>query len=310
MNLITKFRPNSLADVIGHTAIVRSLGTIAKRKDSQQFLFSGPSGVGKTTLSRIMATNLGADLHGIMDIDGARWNGVDDMRAIQDVMQYRVFGGKGKRAIILDECHRLSAQAWDSLLKSIEEPPAHVLWFLCTTNPAKVPKTIKTRCTAFDLKAIDDKQLGELYDEVIQAEKLKIPGDIGDMIIRQANGSPRQLLVNIALCHACKDKSEVAELLRTAEENNAVLDLCRLMAKGGTGSWKSIASLLQKLKDENPESVRIIVCNYFAAAMLNAKTEKDACFFLSILDAFHGEYNQSERMAPLLVSIGRVIFAG
>src|ERR1700753_2623699 len=112
-NLITKYRPQTLGDVIGQQAIVKSLATTIKMKDSQVFLFSGPSGCGKTTLSRIVASCYWGDDKSVMEIDAASRTGVDDMRNLQDTIQYRPFGESGMRAVILDECHALSKQAFD-----------------------------------------------------------------------------------------------------------------------------------------------------------------------------------------------------
>jgi DNA polymerase-3 subunit gamma/tau len=137
LNLITKYRPRTLADVIGQDNVVRSLQSIGKKKDTQVFLFSGPSGCGKTTLSRILAKMYGVEDNSVLEIDAASRTGVDDMRQLQEIVQYRPFGDSGKRAIILDECHRLSKNAWDSLLKVLEDPPAHIVWCFCTTELIK-----------------------------------------------------------------------------------------------------------------------------------------------------------------------------
>lgn len=307
-NLITKYRPTKFSDIVGQDTIVRSLEQVIKNRNSQTFLFTGPSGVGKTTLARIVAHEFEVEPSGLLEIDAATFNGVDDMRGIQEGLQYRALSKSGKRAILLDECHRLSRQAWDALLKGTEEPAKHVVWLFCTTEPGKVPPTVKTRCTCYNLKLIDDSDLDKLYDRICEKEGGEPPSAIGDMIVRQAKGSARQLLTNLAACRGAKNKTEAAELLEAAVETNAIIDLCRLLA-ANRGSWPSVMAIVKKLKSENAESVRIVVTNYFATAIQGAKDDKQAVHFLQILENFSTPYNPSERHAPLLISIGRTIFA-
>ena len=141
-----KWRPQKLNDVISHAFVVSSLKALLKEKECpHSFLFTGPSGVGKTTLARIVASYLEA---AVLEIDAATNTGIDAMRAVQDMARYKAIDNE-KRVVIIDECHALSKQTWQSLLKIVEEPPAHLYWAFCTTEPDKVPATIKTRCVQY-----------------------------------------------------------------------------------------------------------------------------------------------------------------
>lgn len=306
--LHVKYRPDCFADVVGQEAAVKALERMIKGRKSQAYLLTGPSGCGKTTLARIAATEWGCSSAGIMEIDAATNSGVDHVRGIQEAMRYRTFGEEGGRAIIVDECHGLSRQSWEALLKSIEEPPSHVVWFLCTTNPTKVPQTIKTRCTALALKPVSEKALGKLLDRVQNAEDLDTRDDICDFVIHEAGGSPRQMLVNFELCSEAETLKEARQLLQRAHEGDATIELCRFLLNP-KGSWPKVMAIINRLASENPEGVRILICNYFGKVLANAKSDREAMHALGVLDQFATPYRQEEGIAPLLLSVGRTMFA-
>jgi DNA polymerase III subunit gamma/tau len=304
--LINKFRPTRWDDVVGQKTVVSSMRQLLETGKSQVFLLSGPPGTGKTSLARIAANSKQCQ---ILDFPAAKFAGVDDMRQITDGLDYRAFGKSGNRAIITDECHRISRQGWDVLLKPIEEPPPHVFWFFCTTELSKVPAAIKTRCSSFELKPVPDKLLAELVYDVIESEKFKVSDSIVDLIVTKANGSPRQALTNLGLVYNITDKRTAAETLKSAIESNATLELCRFLAKGGRGSWTKAMALLDALEDDNPESVRIVVCNYMGKVIRGAKSDEAACALLPILEAFSTPFNSSDGIAPLMISIARAVLS-
>lgn len=303
-SLPVKYRPTSFEEVVGHNAILKALEGVLKR-NSHTFLFHGPSGTGKTTLARIVAAEVGCLPEYILEVDAATNTGVENIRDIQETLRYLPMGSS-KRAVILDEAHMLSKSAWNSLLKVTENPPAHVYWFLCTTEVDKVPATIKTRCSIFGLALLPSDQLKTVVKRVAKAERMKIPDDVLEIIIAEARGSPRQAIANLDLCVECETKKEASEILKSALASDATIALCRFLVGGG-GSWASAMEIVGNLKEENPESVRIVLCNYVAAVLKKSKSNKDAGRLLAILEAFEGYYNPSEKLAPLLLSLGRVL---
>jgi DNA polymerase-3 subunit gamma/tau len=305
--LHTLYRPQTFDQVVGQTAVITSLKNVIKRRGAQAYLFCGPAGTGKTTLARIVASELGCAQNSIMEIDAATFTGIDAMRQVQETVQYKPFGKSEHRAVLIDEIHRLSRNAFDSLLKIVEEPPAHVTWLFATTEVNKVPKTIQTRCAAFTLKPVNDKDLLGLIEEVSVSEKIKLSDGMADIIVRESGGSPRQALVNLALCRDLKTRQEAAQVLRSALSSDPVHELCQYVCNGG--SWQKAMAIIAKLEDENPEGVRLVIVNYVGKALQSAKSDDAACRFLSILEAFSAPYNNSENLSPLLLSLGRVLFA-
>lgn len=307
-SLLTRYRPQNFDEVIGQDKVVTSLrGAIAKKR-GRAFLFTGPSGVGKTTLARITASELGCKPIDLIEVDAATQTGIDDMRAVAGSLMYRPLGEGDVKAIIVDEMHALSKQAMTSLLKVIEEPPDWAYWFLCTTEPTKVPKNIETRCLRYDLKALDRSDLEDLLNFVVEQEKLKVNGPIVELCVKEAQGSPRQALANLGLCAEAKDRAEAAELLRSAVDNPQVIDLARALTK--RAGWNELQTILRGLKDTNPESIRHVVRAYLTTVVLSAKSEPEAGRALEILDAFSEPFHSNDGISPVLLACGRCALMG
>ncbi len=304
-SLPEKYRPTRLADVVGHVLPLKAIQKLLVTKSKRVIMFHGPAGTGKTTLARILATEYGCSPEYIMEVDGATNNGVEHYREIQDILRYKPMGKNAMRAVIIDEAHMLTKSAWNSLLKSLEEPAAHVVWFICTTEPDKILPTIKSRTAQINLPPLSVVFLKKILSNVIQAEKMKVKSEVIELIAKEARGSPRQALSYLEVCAVAENEKEAAALMESAGSSDMTIALCRLLVTGG--GWGDAMKIVSEMKTESPEGVRIVVCNYVASVLKKAKG-KEAARLLHILESFEGTFNQSEKQAPLLLAIGRVLF--
>ena len=294
-----KYRPRIWDEVLGHKAVLSSIRTTLAKKSARTFLLTGGSGLGKTTIARLIAKEVGCEGSDIMEIDGATNTGIDDMRSVIDRLQYKSLSG-GARTVIIDECGAISKAAFQSMLKSLEEPPSDVYWVLCTTEPDRVPKNIRTRCLQYDLHPVSTNAILALLKAVANREELIVGDEALELIVEAAEGSPRQALVFLAECADLKDTASVRSLLKTVGESKEAIDLCRMLLSVAAGKgipWGGVAKLIRAVESP-PETTRIIVLRYMAAVVLSGSPDKSGPA-ADVLDAFAVPFLDREGNAPL-----------
>lgn len=259
--LARKYRPETFADLVGQEAMVRTLkNAFAADRIAHAFVMTGIRGTGKTTTARIIAKGLncvGPDGTGgpttepcgvcepcraiaegrhvdVMEMDAASRTGVGDIREIIDSVHYRAASARFK-VYIIDEVHMLSTAAFNALLKTLEEPPAHVKFIFATTEIRKVPVTVLSRCQRFDLKRIEPEVMMAHLSKVADLEGAKLAPDALALITRAAEGSVRDAmsLMDQAIAHGAGETTgdQVRAMLGLADRGRT-LDLFDLIMKG------------------------------------------------------------------------------
>jgi len=192
--LYRKYRPERFSDVIGQDHIVKAIsGALESGKVAHAYLLCGPRGTGKTTIARIIARELGTSPNDIYEMDAASNRGIDDIRDIRESVRTMPFDSKYK-IYILDEVHMFTKDAWNALLKTIEEPPAHVIFILATTELEKVPETIVSRCQSFIFKKPTDAILSSVITNVAKMEGYTLEKGGAELIALLADGAFRDAL--------------------------------------------------------------------------------------------------------------------
>ncbi|MGE0734625.1 MAG: DNA polymerase III subunit gamma/tau [Alphaproteobacteria bacterium] len=274
--LARKYRPINFDELIGQDALVRTLtNAIAQGRVAHAFVLTGVRGVGKTTTARIIARALnciGPDGNGgptaqpcgvcehcraiaddrhvdVIEMDAASQTGVDDVRAIIENARYKPISARAK-IYIIDEVHMLSKNAFNALLKTLEEPPEHVKFIMATTEIRKVPVTVLSRCQRFDLKRLDQELLAKHLGNIAGKEGAKLTEPALALLARAADGSVRdglslldQVIAQLGATAKRVDVAEIRAMLGLADRAR-VLDLLDLLMKGEVKASLDVAGEL------------------------------------------------------------------
>lgn len=234
--LYTKYRPQKFKDVLGQEHVTSVLSEAIKLGNiAHAYLFAGSRGTGKTSVARILARELETSNDDLYEIDAASNTGVEEMRELTESVYTQPFDSKYK-VYILDEVHMLSKHAFNALLKTLEEPPSHVIFILATTEPEKIPETIISRCEYYSFKKPNQKILKEMIIDTAKAEGFSLEQSAGELIALLGDGSFRDshgILQKVI--SASKDKKisvEEVEKVTGAPKSDLVNDYVLSLAKG------------------------------------------------------------------------------
>jgi len=245
--LYRKYRPNTLDELVGQPDAVALITEQIKKKNlGHAYLFSGPRGVGKTSLARIIATTIGCDpVFDITEIDAASHNKVDDIRELNDSVNFIASSPGKKRVFILDEVHMLSNAASNAFLKTLEEPPEHVIFILATTEPERVIETIRSRTTHLAFKRIGNEEIITSLEKISNQEKIKLSKELLEYISNQSEGSLRDAINLFEQTYSTFGNKATIEELYSILGKVTTSDLFQIVQAMGTQDTSTVLKILR-----------------------------------------------------------------
>lgn len=271
--LARKWRPQGFEDLIGQENIVKTLkNALSHEKIVHAYLFSGPRGIGKTSSARILAKSLNCGMTSdgdpcnkcqscrsitegasvdVFEIDGASNTSVDSVRELRETVKYAPSGGRYK-IYIIDEVHMLSVAAFNALLKTLEEPPPHVIFIFATTEPKKIPATILSRCQHHSFRRISRNEIKSHLKKIIDSEKINIKDTALEMIAKAADGSMRDALTLLDQASSFSNEISEKELqsLLGLPESDIIANLSRTIL---TGDISNTFTIIKELTDRGSD---------------------------------------------------------
>ena len=283
--LARKYRPSTFSEVIGQEHILRALeNSIQHNKLHQAYMFSGTRGVGKTTIARVFAKCLNCQKSDMpqtepcnectacleikagrhiefLEVDAASRTGVDDMRELLESVQYKPANARYK-IYLIDEVHMLSKSSFNALLKTLEEPPPHVIFLMATTEVEKVPKTVLSRCLQLNLKIIPENKIREHIQSLLDLESIQYDEESLGLIASSAQGSIRDglTLLDQAIAHGngALESDQVKALLGTIDQSYIIELVNRVAACDGDGAYLALNKITE-LNVEYEQVLKIII---------------------------------------------------
>lgn len=304
--LINKYRPGSWEELLGNFEVFGALERATKSGARPHgYLLMGPSGIGKTTTARILAKHFDADVD---EIDAATNSGVEAMRALVEQSGHMSLKGDGTRMLIIDECHALTKNAWQAILKLLEEPPPYLYIALCTTEASKVPETVKTRCYEVVLRPVARRDMEDLLEYVCKEEGWEPNNDVLRLVVQAATGQPRKGLSLLQVVHDAEDVAEARRIIALNEDSDSMIELLRYLTSGKR-AWEQVQPLLQRMRDEDfGEEVIIGAGRYLQTVLLDTKDSKKAEAVWLLMEALLFPAATYDRRVAFTTAIGRMLW--
>ena len=286
------YRPTELDEIVGNVTTVKAVKSLLNRPQDYptSTLLQGPSGCGKTTLARLIAKELNAIGRDLKEYNISDMRGIDAAREIIDIIKIAPWGDR--RVIILNECHKATNEFQNAMLEVLEESPAGNHFILCTTDPGKLLKTIKTRCTLFSVNTLVKRDLITLITQVIENESGSLGTNVIETIAESAEGSPRQALVILdAIFDVESEKDQIELAVNYSINKNGVFDLYKSLTT--KTPWKKIAEIIKSMDRQDAENARYAMLALLERDILAGGAKGDRA--VVVLDFFANSFYQSGR---------------
>lgn len=306
MPLHTDYRPLRLDEITGNKETIVGLKShLQKKSPNRSLLFIGPSGCGKTTLAICVANELESyDSWNFKMLNASDFRGIDTVRDIREQAGRKPLAAAKNRIWLFDECHKLTADAQEAILKLLEDPPRDCWFFLATTNPEKLKITLRRRCTEYQVNPLSDREISILLIRISRKEGKRVPNSIIQQISMDSLGSPGIALNVLDKVIDLAEEEMARAAKKWAERSSNVITLCRAMLKNkgnnGKGVWEKIlCPILKEIEEEDPETIRRQVLEYFRKVLVDGNESA-----YSIMNWFESPYYDTGR-AGLTLSVYR-----
>lgn len=318
-----KYRPAKFSDVVGQEHIVEALlGAVKNEKVGHAYLFSGPRGTGKTTVARLLASavNFGDNARSkeadafkqgksfdLIEIDAASNRGIDEIRELREAVRIPPVSAK-RKVYIIDEVHMLTREAFNALLKTLEEPPEHVMFILATTDPEKIPETILSRVEQFSFQRLHVPVIQKKLERIVKEEGVKVDAEVPRLIAILAEGALRDAegMLGQVVASGKGDRDQVARLFGLPKAG-IIAKFCAAILDGEIGDALQIVrdvvaengdpKLFTKLSIEDLRHVLLLQLDTDYEKILEQELSKEHIAFLKQLASKH----DSERLRKTLI---------